>query len=102
MLPAYVGRIDLGDGRLIMWLRLAGALVVTLCAIGALEYFGVSRILGGRAPDEARVAAYAPAREIFWLMIFFVVMATSLLAAGRRWAEHLKRAMAASQGRRRG
>ncbi|MBS0360364.1 MAG: hypothetical protein JSR98_03205 [Proteobacteria bacterium] len=77
-----------------MWLRLAGALLVTLAAIGALEYFGVSRMLGGRSPDEARAAAYAPAREIFWVMIFFVVMATSLLAAARRWAGHLKRAVA--------
>jgi hypothetical protein len=66
-----------------MWLRLAGALLVTLAAIGALEYFGVSRLLGGRSPDEAP-AAYGPNREIFWLAIFFVVMATSLLAAARR------------------
>lgn len=76
-----------------MWLRLAGALVVTLCAIGALEYFGVSRILGGRTPDEAPASAYAPAREIFWVAIFFVVWATSLLAAARRWGGHLKRAV---------
>ncbi|HEY3949268.1 hypothetical protein [Phenylobacterium sp.] len=76
-----------------MWLRLAGALLVTLAAIGALEYFGVSRVLGGRSADDARVAAYAPAREIFWVMIFFVVMATSLLAAARRWAGQLKRAV---------
>ena len=79
---------------MIMWLRLAGALVVTLAAIGALEYFGVSRMLGGRTPEDAPAAAYAPAREIFWVMIFFVVMATSLLAAGRRWAGQLKRAVA--------
>ena len=79
---------------MIMWLRLAGALLVTLAAIGALEYFGVSRILGPRAPEETPAAAYAPAREIFWVMIFFVVMATSLLAAARRWAGHLKRALA--------
>lgn len=78
-----------------MWLRLAGALLVSLTAIGALEYFGVSRVLGGRAPDDARVAAYAPAREIFWIAIFFLVMATSLLAAARRWGEQLKRASVA-------
>jgi hypothetical protein len=76
-----------------MWLRLAGALLVTLAAIGALEYFGVSRLLGGRAPDEAPSAAYGPNRELFWLLIFFVVMATSLLAAARRWAGQLKRAL---------
>ena len=78
---------------MIMWLRLVGALLVTLAAIGALEYFGVSRLLGGRAPDDAPSAAYGPSREVFWLLIFFVVMATSLLAAARRWAGHLRRAM---------
>lgn len=87
---------------MIMWLRLAGALLVTLAAIGALEYFGVSRLLGGRSPEDSSAAAYAPAREIFWVMIFFVVMATSLLAAGRRWAGHLKRAMAKPSRQRRG
>ena len=76
-----------------MWLRLVGALLVTLVAIGALEYFGVSRLLGGRSPDEAPAAA-GRTREFFWLVIFFVVMATSLLAAARRWAGQLKRAVA--------
>ena len=82
---------------MIMWLRLAGALLVTLAAIGALEYFGVSRLLGGRTPDEAPSAA-GRAGELFWLLIFFVVMATSLLAAARRWAGQLRRAMARSPG----
>ena len=77
---------------MLMWLRLAGAVLVTLLAIGALEYFGVSRILGGRTPDDAQ-ASYAPAKEIFWVAIFFVVWATSLLAAVRRWGGHLKRAV---------
>ena len=82
-----------------MWLRLAGAVLVTLCAIGALEYFGVSRILGGRTPDDAQ-GSYAPAKEIFWVAIFFVVWATSLLAAVRRWGGHLKRALARAPTRR--
>jgi hypothetical protein len=86
---------------MIMWLRLAGALLVTLAAIGALEYFGVSRLLGGRTADDASPAAQERARELFWLMIFFVVMATSLLAAARRWAGHFKRvAVRAAPGRR--
>jgi hypothetical protein len=80
-----------------MWLRLVGALVVTLAAIGALEYFGVSRLLGGRSPDEVQEAAHGRTREIFWLMIFFVVMATSLLAAARRWAGQLRRAVSRPQ-----
>ncbi|HEX5263416.1 MAG TPA: hypothetical protein VFW13_07815 [Phenylobacterium sp.] len=77
-----------------MWLRLAGALLVTLAAIGALEYFGVSRLLGGRAPDDAPASAPGRLGELFWLAIFFVVMGTSLLAAARRWAGHLQRALA--------
>ncbi|MGZ3378143.1 MAG: hypothetical protein ACXU8S_16235 [Phenylobacterium sp.] len=78
---------------LLMWARLVGAVLVTLVAIGALEYFGVSRILGGRTPEDAQ-ASYAPAKEIFWVAIFFVVWATSLLAAARRWGGQLKRAIA--------
>ena len=77
-----------------MWLRLAGALIVTLAAIGALEFFGVSRLVGGRSPNEVQEAANGRTRELFWLLIFLVVMATSLLAAARRWAGQLKRAMA--------
>jgi hypothetical protein len=75
-----------------MWLRLAGAVAVTLIALGALEYFGVSSLSGGRAPDEMQEAAHIRTRELFWLFIFVVVMATSLLAAVRRWAGHLRRA----------
>ncbi len=66
---------------------------MTLAAIGALEYFGVSRLLGGRSPDEVQEAAHGRTRELFWLLIFFVVMATSLLAAARRSAGQLRRAM---------
>ncbi|MDB5428555.1 MAG: hypothetical protein JWR47_2885 [Phenylobacterium sp.] len=84
-----------------MWLRLAGALLVTLATIGALEYFGVSRVLGGRSPDEVGDAARGRTGELFWLMIFFVVMATSMLAAARRWAGHLRRAVAISPPQRR-
>ena len=76
-----------------MWLRLAGALLVTLAAIGALEYFGVGRLVGGRAPDDSP-AANGRLGELFWLAIFFIVMGTSLLAAARRWAGHLQRAVA--------
>jgi hypothetical protein len=82
-----------------MWLRLAGALLVTLAAIGALEFFGVSRLLGGRSPDEAPAAA-GPSRELFWLAIFFVVMATSLLAAARRVVGRLRQAVRVRTARR--
>ena len=76
-----------------MWLRLAGALLATLAAIGALEYFGLSRLLGGRSPNEVQAVTHGRTRELFWLLIFFVAMATSLLAAARRWAGQLRRAV---------
>ena len=75
-----------------MWLRLAGALVMTLAAIGLLEYLGVSRLLGGRSPEEANTAG-GRTGEVFWLVIFVVVMATSLLAAARRSAGRLRQAV---------
>ena len=86
---------------MVMWLRLAGALLVTLAAIGALEYFGVGRLLGGRSADEVQDAASTRASELFWLMIFFVVMATSLLAAARRWAGHFRSVAARAAPKRR-
>jgi hypothetical protein len=83
-----------------MWLRLAGALLVTLAAIGVLEYFGVSRLLGGRSPDEVQEAAHGRTRELFWLAIFFVVMATSLLAAARRSVGRLRQAVTVRAAKR--
>jgi hypothetical protein len=77
---------------MLMWLRLAGAVVVTLAAMGALEFLGASSVLD-RAPDEVREAAHGRSREIFWFLIFAVVMATALLAAVRRWAGQLRRAV---------
>ena len=76
-----------------MWLRLAGAVLVTLIAIGLLEIFGAGGAIADRAPTEVQDAAHSRPRELFWFMIFAVVMATSLLAAARRGADHLRRAI---------
>jgi hypothetical protein len=86
---------------MVMWLRLALALTVTLGAIGCLEYFGVSRMLGGRTADDVQEAAHGRSRELFWFMIFAIVMATSLLAAVRRWMGHFRRAAIENPVRRR-
>ena len=56
-----------GTRRVIMWLRLAGALLVTLAAIGALEYFGVSRVLGGRTPEHVNRSARQPQHALMLL-----------------------------------
>ena len=77
-----------------MWLRLAGAVAATLIVLGLLEALGASGLFGGRAPDEVQGAARGRSREVFWFLIFVVVMATSLLAAVRRWAGLLRRGVA--------
>lgn len=84
---------------MVMWLRLGAAVVVTLLAMAMLEYFGVSSILGGRSADEMQEAAHGRARELFWFMIFAIVMATALLAAARRGADQLRRALTPARRR---
>jgi len=79
---------------MVMWLRIGGALLVTLVVISALEYIGVSSLIGGRTAHEVQHDTQSRARELFWLLIFAVVMATSVLAAVRRWTGHLRRAVA--------
>jgi hypothetical protein len=78
---------------MIMWLRLGGALLVTVAVIACLEYFGVSSLLGGRSADDMQHDAQARAREIFWFAIFAVVMAMSVVAAVRRWSGQLRHAL---------
>jgi len=80
---------------MIMWVRVAGALALTWAALGCLDYFGVTALLGGRSGDDAvhHEAQQTWARDLFWLAIFAAVMLTALLAAARRGAGRLKRAL---------
>ena len=80
---------------MIMWFRVAGALALTWAALGCLDYFGVTALLGGRSGDDAvhHEAQQTWTRDLFWLAIFAAVMLTALLAAARRGAGHLKRAI---------
>lgn len=80
---------------MIMWVRVAGALALTWAALGCLDYFGVTALLGGRTGDDAvqHEAQQTWARDLFWFAIFAAVMATALLAAARRGAGHLKNAL---------
>jgi hypothetical protein len=78
---------------MIMWFRLAGALAVTLAALGVLDYWGF--FLGERPAEQTPAAAHR-SREFFWFLIFLVVMATALLAAARRWTDQLRRVPAAA------
>ena len=87
---------------MVMWLRLGGALLITVVVLACLEYFGVSSLLGGRSADEMQHDAQARARELFWLAIFAVVMTMSGVAALRRWTEQMRHAVfVAPQLRRR-
>jgi hypothetical protein len=87
--------------RMSMWLRLGGALFVTLVVLACLEYFGISAILGGRSPDDVQHDAQSRMRELFWMAVFALVMTMSVVAALRRWAAQLRGAMATAQLRRR-
>jgi hypothetical protein len=85
---------------MMMWIRVAGALALTWAALGCLDRFGVLAALGGRSGDDAvqHDVQQTWTRDLFWFAIFAAVMATALLAAARRGASHLKRALA--DGRR--
>ncbi len=76
-----------------MWLRLGGALLITIAVMAAPEYFGVSSLLGGGSADGVHHDAQDRTRELFWLMIFGVVMAMSVVAAVRRWTGQLRHAV---------
>ena len=76
-----------------MWLRLGGALLVTMVVIALLEMFGAGSAMAERTSGNVQDAAHSRPREAFWFLIFGVVMATSLLAAARRGAGHLRRAL---------
>jgi hypothetical protein len=84
-----------------MWLRLGGALLITLLVMAALEYFGVSSILGGRVGDDAQHDLESRLRELFWFGVFAFVMTMSVVAAVRRWSGHLRRAMTVAPLKRR-
>ena len=86
---------------MVMWLRLGGALLITLVVLACLEYFGFSAILGGRPADDVQHDVQSRLRELFWLAIFAVVMTMSVVAAVRRWTAQLRGAVVASQLRRR-
>ena len=82
-----------------MWVRVAGALALTWALLGCLDFFGVSALLGGRSGDDMQDHAQQTwSRDLFWFAIFWVVMATALLAAARRGGQRLRRWAAESFG----
>jgi hypothetical protein len=78
---------------MVMWLRLCGALLVTLAVMACLEYIGFGSLLSGRPADETQHDAQSRARELFWFLVFGVVMFMAVVAAVRRWADHLRHAL---------
>ncbi|HEX3700598.1 MAG TPA: hypothetical protein VHV27_07985 [Phenylobacterium sp.] len=81
---------------MIMWIRVGGALALTWAALGCLDYFGVTALVGGRSGDNAvhTGAQQTWSRDLFWFAIFAVVMMTALLAAARRGVGKLRRSLA--------
>ena len=77
---------------MIMWVRVVSALAFTWAMLGCLDYFGISALLGGRSGDDMQDHAQQTwSRDLFWVAIFWVVMATALLAAARRGGARLRR-----------
>ena len=87
---------------MLMWTRVFGALALTWAALGCLDYFGVTALLGGRSGDEAvhHEAQQTWSRDLFWFGIFAIVMLTALLAAARRGAGPLKRVVVDARARK--
>lgn len=86
---------------MLMWTRVIGALALTWAALGCLDYFGVTALLGGRSGDDAvhHEAQATWSRDLFWFGIFAIVMLTAVLAAARRGGEQMIRAVADRRGR---
>ena len=82
------------------WLRFTAILLVSLAALALLGIVGAGAAIGGQYADDVQGAAHGRPRETFWLMLFAVVMATSLLAAARRAAGHLSQAVGVASRRR--
>lgn len=87
---------------MLMWTRVIGALALTWVALGFLDYFGVTALVGGRSGDDAvhHHAQQTWTRDLFWFGIFAIVMLTALLAAARRGAGQLTRVVADRGGRK--
>lgn len=71
-----------------MWLRLGGAVAVTCALLFCLDQLRASP-LAGRLAAELQQGAAIRLRGLFWLMVFAVVMALSVVAAARRQAVRL-------------
>jgi hypothetical protein len=86
-----------------MWLRLAGALIITAAVMAALDYFGLrpGAGFGGRSPEDVQHTMDGRVRELFWFAVFAFVMMMSVVAAVRRWSGQLKRAMVPATSPRR-
>ena len=73
---------------MIIWLRVFGGLAAVVALLTVLDAVSLWILFSGRVPEEAE-AAPSRSGEFVWMMIFLLVMATSLLAAARRWAGRL-------------
>jgi multisubunit Na+/H+ antiporter MnhE subunit len=75
---------------MILWLRLAGASALIAVVVGLLDYYGVLSLAGDQSTERAEETAHR-VRELFWQLIFLVVMATAVWSAARRVTERVLR-----------
>ena len=77
---------------MLIWLRLGIALAASLVLLTVLDALGLWALFSSAPPDEPQTAQ-GRSGEFVWMMIFLLVMATSLLAAARRGAGCLRRSL---------
>ena len=80
-----------------MWLRLAGAVLVTVLIVAALDAVGLRSGWGVRSVDEPHDDLQSRLREAFWFAVCAFVMFMSVVAALRRWSGMARRALVRSR-----
>jgi hypothetical protein len=81
------------------WFRVVAFAILALSVVALLGVVGAGAVIGDQYADDVQGAAHERPREIFWFLLFTVVMATSLLAAVRRLADHALQAVASKRRR---
>ena len=76
-----------------MWLRLAGAVLVTVLIVSALDALGLRLGWGVRSFEEVQDDLQSRLRDAFWFAVCAFVMFMSVVAALRRWSGMAKRAV---------
>jgi hypothetical protein len=82
-----------------MWLRLAGAVLMTALLLGFMDYLGLRPGWPPRTLEDIQHDAHVRLRDLFWLAICALVMSLSMVAAARRQMGRWRRSLALSRRR---